>query len=75
MPLDVQAKSLTNRLVPVLWACHSHESGSGLVRLVTGTKGALAQGSFRGDSASQLLLLVTPSQFPIALPQALSPAA
>jgi hypothetical protein len=23
MPLDVQAKSLTNRLVPVLWACHS----------------------------------------------------
>jgi hypothetical protein len=22
MPLDVQAKSLTNRLVPVLWACH-----------------------------------------------------
>jgi hypothetical protein len=29
MPLDVQAKSLTNRLVPVLWACQrNHWEGA-----------------------------------------------
>ena len=28
MPLDVQAKSLTNRLVPVLWACQTDVENS-----------------------------------------------